>query len=88
MTMKRTITVAAVALALTPAWAMAGYRAATPEERSAIEQVLRAEGYTAWTDIMWDDDNYWEVDDARGPDNREYEVMLDADLNIIGKIPD
>lgn len=86
--MKKPIFLAATAFALMPALAIADYRAATPEERGAIEQVLRAEGFTAWTDIMWDDDNYWEVDDARGPDNRDYEVMLDADLNIIGKIPD
>lgn len=60
----------------------------TPEERASIEEVLRAEGFTRWDDIEWDDDGYWEVDDAVGADGREYDLKLDANLAIIERKED
>lgn len=60
----------------------------TPEERASIEQVLRAEGFTRWDDIEWDDDGYWEVDDAIGADGREYDLKLDENFAIIERKED
>ncbi|HVL71354.1 MAG TPA: PepSY domain-containing protein [Beijerinckiaceae bacterium] len=76
----------ACALALaTPALAD---RAPTPEERSRIESVLRAEGFSRWDDIELDD-GVWEVDDAVGPDGREYDLKLDPNtLAILERKPD
>lgn len=76
------------ALIAAPASVLADDRPANAQERAAIEEVLRAAGYTSWDEIEWDDDNYWEVDDARGADNREFEVKLDKDLTIISTKPD
>lgn len=76
------------AMMAAPVAAWADDRPANAQERAAIEEVLRAAGYTAWDEIEWDDDNYWEVDDARGADNREFEVKLDKDLTIISTKPD
>ncbi|MBA4209209.1 MAG: hypothetical protein C0454_06740 [Parvibaculum sp.] len=50
-------------------------RQPTPEERAAIEDTLRGAGYTSWKDIEFDD-GHWEVDDAIGPDGREYDIKL------------
>lgn len=64
-------------------------RAPTAEERNAIEAALRAEGFTAWEEIEFDDDDHdaddrlWEVDDARGADGVEYDLKLDRDYRII-----
>ena len=68
---------AALALAgavATPAWADDD-RSPTPQERTAIEQVLRSEGFTRWDDIELDD-GLWEVDDARTADGREFDLKL------------
>jgi hypothetical protein len=63
-------------------------RAPTPEERSRIESVLRAEGFQRWDDIELDD-GVWEVDDAVGPDGREYDLKLDPNtFAIIERKPD
>lgn len=60
----------------------------TPEERSAIEQALRAAGFTAWEEIELDDD-MWEVDDARGNDGRIYDLKLaPGSFEIIRRIED
>ena len=57
-----------------PAWAD---RDAMPAERAQIEQMLRANGYVAWDDIEYDDEEgLWEVDDARAPDGKEYDLKL------------
>lgn len=40
-------------------------RAPTADERTAVETALRGHGYVSWEDIEFDDDGYWEVDDAR-----------------------
>jgi uncharacterized membrane protein YkoI len=60
------------------------------QERAAIEQVLLDAGYTRWDEIELDDNgSVWDVDDAIGPDGREYDVDLDADtLEIVSERPD
>lgn len=88
------ITRTAAALAMASALVLASAAGAvadrdpTPEERASIEEVLRAEGFTRWDDIEWDDDGYWEVDDAVGADGREYYLKLDANLAIIEREAD
>jgi hypothetical protein len=64
-------------------------RSPTPQERSRIETVLRDEGFTRWGRIEMDDeDDLWEVDDARAPDGRTYDLTLHPDtLAIIGREP-
>lgn len=57
-------------------------RAPNAEERAKIEEVLRAEGFTRWDDIEWDD-GFWEVDDAIGADNREVDLKLDENFVIV-----
>ncbi len=52
-------------------------RAPNPEERAAIEQVLREAGFISWSKIEFDDGR-WEVDNARGPDAKTYDLKLDA----------
>jgi hypothetical protein len=64
---------AAMGLAAGPAFAD---RAPTAEERERIEAQLTSLGYTSWEEIEWDDDGYWEVDDAIGPDGVEYDLEL------------
>lgn len=80
--MIRLATVAA-ALMFSFSPALADDRPPTLEEREAIQAVLIAEGFTSWSEIEWDDDGYWEVDDAIGPDGHEYDLKLDAGLTII-----
>lgn len=65
-------TAAIIMLSVAPAYAD---REPTAEERPQIEDALRSMGFTAWDDIELDDD-VWEVDDARGPDGREYDLKL------------
>jgi hypothetical protein len=64
-------------------------RAPTPQERSRIETVLRAEGFTRWGRIeLDDDDDLWEVNDAHASDGRTYDLRLHPDtLAIIGREP-
>ncbi|MBX9739621.1 MAG: PepSY domain-containing protein [Beijerinckiaceae bacterium] len=38
------------------------------DERTRIEQALRADGFVSWKDIELDDD-VWEIDDAMRTDN-------------------
>lgn len=72
---------------VTPAWADDD-RPPTPEERAAIEQVLRAEGFVRWDDIELDD-AVWEVDDARTADGREFDLKLrPGTLEILRREPD
>ncbi len=65
-------------------------RAPTPEERTAIEAKLRAEGFTRWESIeLEDDEPVWEVDDAVGSDGREYDLKLAVGtLEILKRDPD
>ena len=67
-----------------PAWAD---RDPTPAERAQIEQVLRANGYSTWDDIEFDDEEgLWEVDDARASDGKEYDLKLrPGSLEIVSR---
>jgi hypothetical protein len=66
--------VLAAAIVFAPiSYALADDRSPTPEERAQIEQVLRGEGFTRWDEIELDD-GVWEVDDAAGSDEREYDL--------------
>jgi len=78
---------AAVALLASPALAD---RAPTPEERTAIEAKLKAEGFTRWESIeLEDDESVWEVDDAVAADGREYDLDLKpGTLEILKRDPD
>ncbi|MDP1908064.1 MAG: PepSY domain-containing protein [Hyphomicrobium sp.] len=46
------------------------------QERAAIEQVLRDQGFTQWGDIELDDGR-WEVEDAVASDGAEYDLALE-----------
>lgn len=50
-------------------------RQPTPEERAAMEETLRGAGYTSWNEIEFENGG-WEVDEAVGPDGREYAIKL------------
>ncbi len=84
---KLLIAAASLALMAAPAVALAD-RPPTPEERAAVEGVLRANGYVTWEEIELDDDGYWEVDDARtaNPADRDVDVKIDPrTMAIIGR---
>lgn len=51
-------------------------RLPTDAERTAIEQVLKANGFVSWDDIEYDDGRRWEVDDARLANGRAYDLKL------------
>ena len=78
--MKKTLAVvtlaSAAASAATPALAD---RPPTPQERAAVEQGLRANGFVSWEEIELDDDGpRWEIDDAVARDGQRYDVELDV----------
>jgi hypothetical protein len=79
---------AALALASSAAVAAADDRPPTPEERAQIEEVLRGEGFVRWDEIEWDDDGYWEVDDAIDGEGREWDLKLDASFAVIEREED
>ena len=83
----RTIFTALAVIATAFAGAGAGFadgRKPNPDEQAAIEGSLRSAGYTAWSKVELDDDGYWDVDDAVGPDGKKYDVDLAvADLKIV-----
>lgn len=58
-------------------------RAPEPDERAAIETALEAKGFTTWEEIEWDNDGHWEIDDAVDTEGIEWDLKMDADLNII-----
>ena len=63
-------------------------RPPTPQERAAIEAKLRAEGFVRRDDIELDD-GLWEVDDARRPDGREYDLKLrPGSLEVVRRDPE
>lgn len=86
--MKRTLTVTAaigaIIFAASPALAD---RAPNPQERAAVERVLRANGFVSWEEIELDNDGpRWEIDDAVGRDGRRYDVELDPrTLRIVSR---
>ncbi len=75
---KLLIAVASFALMAAPTVALAD-RPPTPQERAAVEGVLRANGYVSWEEIELDDDGHWEVDDARtaSPTDRDVDLKID-----------
>ena len=90
MTILKTLA-AATAVALLASQAKAQVqddRAPTPAERTAIEAVLRAEGFVAWDDVELDD-GVWEIEDARTAAGREYDLKLSVQpLEIIERDAD
>ena len=88
MKSKLLLAAAAFGLGLGAASAFADDRPPTDDERAEIERVLTAEGFTAWDEMEWDDDNHWEVDDAVGADGKQYDLKLDAEYNIIERDED
>ena len=87
MTHTRLLTLAAAVLIASGSGALADDRPPTPQERAQIEQVLRAEGFTRWEEIELDD-GVWEVEDAIGPDGREYDLKLNQQFQITRRDPD
>jgi uncharacterized membrane protein YkoI len=84
--MRRILFLAALALAPVAA---AKARDPTPEMRARIEAALREQGYTAWDDIDVERNGRIEVDDARGPDGKEYDLELDPQtLRVIKREED
>lgn len=73
------IFIGALTLGMAATPALADDRAPTAGERAAIEQILSAEGFVGWDEIEFDDDGYWEVDDARTSDGRQYDLKLAAE---------
>ncbi|WP_333829814.1 PepSY domain-containing protein [Pararhodobacter sp.] len=80
--MKKALVPLAAALALLAAPALAD-RPPTLEERELIQTALIAEGFVSWKEIEWDDDGYWEVDDALTAEGVEYDLKLSAEFQII-----
>lgn len=72
------IFIGGLAMGMTAMPALADDRAPTAEERAAIEEILTAEGFVGWDEIEFDDDGYWEVDDARTSDGLQYDLKLAA----------
>jgi Peptidase propeptide and YPEB domain len=69
----------AASIGLLPVAAMAANtpdRRPTDSERTAIEQVLKANGFVSWDDIEYDDGRRWEVDDARLSNGEAYDLKL------------
>ncbi len=69
----------AASLGFVPVAAMAANtpdRLPTDSERSAIEEVLKANGFVSWDDIELDDGRRWEVDDARLANGQAYDDKL------------
>ena len=48
----------------------------TPEERFQVEAELQYLGFTSYDDIDFDEDGYWEIEDARDADGQEYDLHL------------
>lgn len=80
--MKATLIPLAASVAFLAAPALAD-RPPTLEEREIIQSALIAEGFISWKEIEWDDDGYWEVDDALTAEGHEYDLKLDAEFQII-----
>lgn len=63
--------------------ALAQDRPPSEDERAAIEEVLRTQGYTAWEEIELDDGR-WEIDDAVLADGTKHDLTLSPDdLTIV-----
>ena len=82
------IILAAPILLLAAGLALAEDRAPTAEERVRVEAALRADGYTAWSEIRLDDGRAWEVDDAVDAEGREWDLELEVQSLVISKKDD
>jgi len=71
-------------LAASPAFA---WRDVTPEERASIESALAAQGCTGGVMNFDDDDNTFEVDDARC-NGRKTDVYLNRSFQVVRMTPD
>lgn len=77
----------AASLLLSAHSALAG-RAPTAEERPQIEAALRAQGYTVWEEIEFND-GVWKVEEAKTPDGKEYNLKLQpGSLQVISREDD
>jgi len=83
----RSLLVAAIAALACVSAASAEDRAPTAEELTQIEEALRADGFTSWEDVEFDD-GVWEVDDALPGDGLKYDVRLDQTFTIIDREED
>lgn len=69
-------------------------RVPTPEERGAIEKVLRDSGFVSWEEIELDDDRprrqpYWDVDDARDAQGQVFDLKIEpGTLKVLRRTPD
>lgn len=85
--MRRPLLIAATVTAALVSGPAFADRKPTAAELDAIERVLRAEGYTSWEEIEFDD-GLWEVDDARRADGTEVELKLAPETYAIVEIDD
>ncbi|MET0273876.1 MAG: PepSY domain-containing protein [Phenylobacterium sp.] len=86
------VSISSLALLTSPA--AAKDRPPTADERAAVEKVLRAQGYTSWEEIEFDDDRpqrqpVWDIDDARKADGAVFDVKLEpGTLKVLRQTPD
>jgi hypothetical protein len=86
MPSRASILAAACLLAGLPA-ALADDRPVTDEERGKLDAAMQAEGCSGgW--LEYDDDGYYEVDDAKCSDGREYDLRFDNSFKLIEKDAD
>lgn len=79
--LRPTMLACAIALSAPPVLAD---QAPSAEDRTRIEAALRGLGFTGWGEIEREDDDTFEVDDARMPDGTKYDLKLAAgDLSVI-----
>jgi len=84
--MTKRLLIFAATLGIFGASAQADDRPPTAEERAQIESALKAAGYTSWGKIEFDDDQYWEVDNAIAADGKRYDLDLSkSDYTILKK---
>jgi hypothetical protein len=62
-------------------------RPVTVDERLKLSAAVAAEGCTAG-EMEFDDDGYYEVDDARCSDGRKYDLRFDQAFKLLRKEPD
>lgn len=59
-------------------------REPSAEELDRIEELMRAENFTRWDDIEWNEsESVWEVEEALSADGRHFTVKVDRDFRIV-----
>jgi hypothetical protein len=76
--------VAGLLLSLVTGPALAKSRPVTEEEKAKLLAALTAEGCSGG-DMEFDDDGYFEVDDATCADGRKYDLKFDPSFKLIKK---